>query len=162
LLLTTYREPEMRRRSSVLGEIARAARTIGLRGLKSEEVKQYVLINSAAAPSEAIIARLRETSEGNPFFLEELIATLRGSGELDSRDDVVSSIRLPDSLREAIRRRIEPLASEVQELLELAAVTGRDFTLQTLAAAAGSPPDTLLRQLSPALAAGLVHEVAAL
>src|SRR5262249_1294620 len=124
-------------------------------------VKQYILVNGAVAPSESMIARLHETSEGNPFFLEELIAVLRVSGELGSYDDGLSSISLPDGVREAIRCRINPLAGEVQKILELAAVVGRNFTLQIKEAATGLPPETLLRQLSHALAAGLIDDVEA-
>jgi tetratricopeptide (TPR) repeat protein len=160
LVVTTYREPEMRRRTRPLGEIVRFSRRIGLHGLARGEIERFVSLNGVVAPSEAMIARLEETTEGNPFFLDELVAMLRESGDLESDDDAIAQIELPDGIREAIRRRIDPLEDEDQALLELAAVIGREFSVGALAAASGEPADTVLGRLAGALAAGLLDEVA--
>jgi tetratricopeptide (TPR) repeat protein len=159
LVLVTYREPEMRHGARPLGEITRFSRRIGLRGLARDEIEKFVSVNGAVAPSDAMVARLQETTEGNPFFLDELVAMLGESGELDSQDEAVAKIELPDGVRDAIRRRIQPLSAADQALLELAAVVGREFSVGTLEAASELPPDAVFSRLEGALAAGLVEEV---
>ena len=46
---------------------------------------------------------------------------------------------LPDGVRDAIRRRLQPLSPEAREALEVAAVAGRGFRVATLERAAGDP-----------------------
>lgn len=161
LLVSTYREPEMRRRAKLLGDIARFSRRIGLHGLGRAEIAALVTMHGTP-PSEAMVSRLEEVTDGNPFFLDELVTVLQEAGALDSDGDAVATLELPAGARETIRRRIEPLAADDQALLELAAVIGRDFSTAVLAAASGLTPDVVLGRLAEALAAGLVHDVGAL
>ena len=88
-------------------------------------------------------ARLREYTSGNPFFIEE---TLRADE------------RLPDSLRDVLVHRFERLAPTTLELLTLAAVLGRDFSLEVLQHLAGRPLDAVLTGLEEAEEAGLIVE----
>ena len=67
-------------------------------------------------------------TEGNPFYVEELVRHLDESGgALD--DDAV-----PDSVRDTIARRLLRLPDEARRLLGIGAVCGAEFRIETIAA----------------------------
>ncbi len=83
---------------------------------------------------------VHERAEGNPFFAEELIFTLRDQGILEVQEDgngqmhcVMSENldetvrKLPDTIQGLILGRIDRLQSERQLVLKTAAVIGRTF-----------------------------------
>jgi class 3 adenylate cyclase/tetratricopeptide (TPR) repeat protein len=83
---------------------------------------------------EALAAR----SGGNPLFLRELAAAVRGAGSPDE---------LPDSVEALIAARIDQLPPEDRDLLRRASVLGERFPLSHLEALAGPLPDDLPRRL---------------
>ncbi|GAA4988046.1 BTAD domain-containing putative transcriptional regulator [Pseudonocardia tropica] len=84
-------------------------------------------------------------AEGNPFFLVEL-ARLGA----DHAGDV------PATVRDVVTRRLEQLPTRAQDTLRTAAVAGRTFLAETVAAAADADPDDVADDLDVAVAAGLV------
>ncbi|MBI3975956.1 MAG: AAA family ATPase [Armatimonadetes bacterium] len=88
-------------------------------------------------------AILIDKAAGNPFYLSELVATLRRSGLL-ARDDLgrwrltgpVSEV-LPETIQAALLARLDRLAPEQRALLQQAAVVGDTFRLSLLAALGG-------------------------
>ena len=84
-------------------------------------------------------------AEGNPLYVEELTATLVEAGLL-VRDEgnlrlarPADSIDVPDTLHDVILARIDRLAREARDALQLAAVIGREFTVRLLDRLAGLP-----------------------
>jgi class 3 adenylate cyclase/tetratricopeptide (TPR) repeat protein len=84
---------------------------------------------------------LRKT-EGNPFFIEEVIRSLVTDGVLarGSRDHAwqlakpVEQVNLPDTIQGLILARIDRLDDEVKQALKLASVIGRSFFHRVLEA----------------------------
>ena len=84
---------------------------------------------------------LRKT-EGNPFFIEEVIRSLvadgflvRGSRELGWRlSKPIDQVNLPDTVQGLILARIDRLDEEVKQALKLASVIGRSFFHRVLGA----------------------------
>jgi serine/threonine protein kinase len=73
-------------------------------------------------------------SEGNPLFLEEMVALAREAG----------SVRVPATIEALLTERLECLASEEREVLESAAVEGEVFHRQAVASLVDeSPADAL-------------------
>ena len=76
-------------------------------------------------------AACRET-EGNPFFIGEVLLHLVESGVLVQRDGrwandlSLAEVGLPEGVREVICRRLSRLSERANEVLSLAAVIGRD------------------------------------
>lgn len=106
----------------------------------------------------------RETS-GNPFFAIEMLRHLAESEAVYQRDDgrwalrdELSKLGLPQSVREVVGRRIGRLGPDAQRVLGLAAVIGREFDLDLLAAVTEVPIDGLIDILEEAEAAGIVSE----
>jgi DNA-binding CsgD family transcriptional regulator/tetratricopeptide (TPR) repeat protein len=103
-------------------------------------VAQLVGILGAPPPAslaEAVFAR----SEGNPFFTEELLDVVQaGSG------------KLPATLRDLLRGRVQVLPEPARQVLAVVAVAGRRVPHRLLAAVAGRDDDTLLAMLRRAVA----------
>ena len=97
----------------------------------------------------AAVKRLCSQTDGNPFFIEEL---LRGSPE-------DSGAGVPPGVKEVIGRRLDRLPAETVELLTLAAALGTDFRLSTLLAIEREQEEEeLIVSLELAVAAGLIVE----
>ena len=82
--------------------------------------------SGTALPAE-LIAGISQRSQGNPFYIEELLNYLRDHG-IDPHDpDALSRIDLPDSLYSLILGRIDQLTEDQRNLLKVASVIGRLF-----------------------------------
>ncbi|MBI3241880.1 MAG: AAA family ATPase [Chloroflexi bacterium] len=77
-------------------------------------------------------------SEGNPFFIEEILKSLIATGDIffveaDGKWDrkPLNQLRIPRTVQVAVQRRTDDLSPAARQLLGLAAVAGRrfDFTL---------------------------------
>ena len=82
-----------------------------------------------------------ERSEGNAFLTEELLAASTGPGDL------------PDSVRDAMLVRLERLSEPAQQIVRVAAATGRRVDHRLLTAVAGVDEQTLFGALREAVAA---------
>jgi tetratricopeptide (TPR) repeat protein len=91
------------------------------------------LLGEAAelSPLKRIIV---ERTEGNPFFIEEMIQALVAEGVLALNGGVkivnsLMQLRLPPTVQGILAARIDRLAGEQKELLQTLAVTGRECAL---------------------------------
>lgn len=158
LIVGTYRELEMRRMARGLGEIARVGHRVTLTGFGHDEVDDFLRQAAAITPETALVAELLRVTEGNPFFLDEMVRMLRLEGSL-GEEHLDAATKLPDEVREVIRRHLRPLSDDDRALLAIAAVLGREFDLATLQLACELPADRVLERLERAHAAGLVSEI---
>lgn len=155
LAIGAYREAELRDTPEAAEILARASRgggRLALGGLSLEELEELLRRHAGGPPPAGLAARLHGLTDGNPFFADELTRLIASDPAAAGAD----SVPLPDSVRETLRRRLRPLAPAARETLAVAAVIGRDFTLETLAAAAGRPAAEVLRDLDAAADAGLL------
>jgi tetratricopeptide (TPR) repeat protein len=94
------------------------------------------------------VRRLAHTTGGNPYALAEIVRHLVGRAVI-RRDDAgwrvtpLDSVELPDSVTTVVRARLAELTPVQLQLLELAAVIGDQFRVDTLAAASGLGEDAL-------------------
>ncbi|HZR83950.1 MAG TPA: AAA family ATPase [Candidatus Binatia bacterium] len=158
LAIATYREAEMRQKPGLLGRIAQVSRRIRLHGLARDDVARF-LRGSALASPPPLVDELVRTTDGNPFFLAEVVRVLEAEGRVDASALAGAPLRLPDEVRALIRRRIEPLGEAERRLLVAGAVMGREFDLGVLQIVFDLSPDEALGRLSAASASGLVDEV---
>ncbi len=103
------------------------------------ELREQIEAILDAVPEPALVDRLLERSEGNPFFAEELLASA-------SADAV-----LPDTLRDALLWRLDGRPASVQHVLRIAAVAGRTVDHGLLSAIAGLSEDELTVALRDAV-----------
>jgi class 3 adenylate cyclase len=171
LVLATYRDVEVRRQhplSQALGELNREglSQRILLRGLTARDVARFVEITAGAAPPPALVEAVYRETEGNPFFVNEVVRLLVADGRLESPEQVKSwSVTIPQSVREVVGRRLDHLSEACNRVLTVASVIGREFELRVLervAGAHGDAPltgDRLLEALEEAVAARVITEV---
>jgi tetratricopeptide (TPR) repeat protein len=163
LLLATFQEASARTRPEVervLGVLGRQGRTIVLPGFGDSDLARIAELRTGHECPPQVLKALREATEGNPFFATEILRLVpsNGNGRLhvDERGHV--SFPLPHTVRETVRLRFRSLDPQAVEVLETAAVIGREFRLRTLAEATGDE-DRLIELLDQAVDAGLVAEV---
>jgi tetratricopeptide (TPR) repeat protein len=158
LTVTTHHEAGPRRPEvdGIFGELTRFGRRLDLTGLGDDDLRALVAHRSGADPSEELVRSLRTLTEGNPFYSDEVVRLLVAQGRIDRPPGDRARV-LPDSVRDAIRRRLLPLRADVLETLEIAAVQGRDFDLTTLERVVGAARPELLERLDDALAVQLIE-----
>jgi DNA-binding SARP family transcriptional activator len=168
LVIGTYRDIELSRShplSKTLGELARERlfERVLLRGLSHEDVERFVEATWAFTPDQALVRALHTQTEGNPFFVGEVVRLLTAEGTLTPEALGTSerwSARIPDGVREAIGRRLERLSEPCNETLTVASAIGREFARDQLARLIDDPSeDRLLEVLEEALAAHVIEEL---
>ncbi|WP_328914128.1 MULTISPECIES: adenylate/guanylate cyclase domain-containing protein [unclassified Streptomyces] len=85
---------------------------------------------------------LLDRAEGNPLYLEQLLAMVGesgpGDGESGTADGVCPPDTLPPTMHALLAARIEALEPGQRATLDVAAVAGRDFTLDEVGAVLGA------------------------
>jgi class 3 adenylate cyclase/tetratricopeptide (TPR) repeat protein len=161
LLLTTYRP----------GYTVRwAAKTyytqIALDRLTPQEVDELL---NALLGEDAWLAplkqRLRERTEGNPFFLEESVRMLVDSqvlaGERGAYRPIkpLQAIQVPSTVQAVLAARVDRLPAVDKHLLQTAAVIGKQVPLTLLQAVADQPEDELRRSLTQLQAGEFLYDM---
>jgi DNA-binding CsgD family transcriptional regulator len=105
-------------------------------------------------------------TEGNPFFVEEVLRALIGAGDIFQRDGAwtrkpIAELRVPRSVDDAVQRRTAQLGAAAREVVALAAVAGRRFDFELLGALSGYDEAALVAIVKQLIAAGLIVEESA-
>lgn len=91
-------------------------------------------VGGRGSPAPSVVGRLVERSQGNPFYVEELINLIRDRGH--NPNDPVSweDLELPSSLHSLILSRMDRLHERQKPTLKVASVIGRVFEPGTISA----------------------------
>jgi DNA-binding CsgD family transcriptional regulator len=118
------------------------------------EVASFVAAVAGVEPSAELAAALHRETDGNPFFVTEVVRLLASQGRLDHPEtgSPVLADGLPEGVRAVVAQRLGRLSDDCRRLLEVAAVLGRDFGLRVLQPASGLDPGRLLQVLEEAAA----------
>ncbi len=169
LILATYREVELDEGlpfQQMLNEISRErlATRIKLARLSKEHTGELLAtLFSEEIPPDFLDGIYRET-EGNPFFIEEVCKSLVESGELYFEDgrwqrSEMAALEIPQGIRVTIQSRLGKLSDNEQEVMQTAAMLGREFEYEMVAAVIDLNEDDLIEALERAEQAQLVEEV---
>jgi predicted ATPase len=168
LVIGTYRDVEMGPQhplAQTLGELAREyhSHSLLLHGLNEQEVARFIELSAGFVPSETVVTAVQRQTEGNPFFVTEVVHLLASADDRSAVTNPQSAIPvvIPLRVREAIGRRLLELSEECRNLLTIAAVIGREFNLNVLEAVEGRvnlgrTGERLLARLDEAVAARLL------
>lgn len=161
VLIGTWREVEASVREdlvTVLGELARVGTSLPLRGLDRADLDAFVALRAgAASPSAELVGAVHLATEGNPFYVDEVLRLLAAEGRLDQAA-APERLPLPDGVRDVIARRLSPLPGDVRDLLAVASVVGREFAVETLAGASDQDAGDVVALLDGAIRHGAVEE----
>jgi tetratricopeptide (TPR) repeat protein len=165
LLVCVYRDVDLApgdALASTLRELTRqpATRRLHVGGLAEPEVARLVELSAGIAPPASIVEAVYEQTEGNPLFVGEVVRLLADEGRLETVAMEPSwHLRIPQSVRDVIERRLGRLSEECDRVLTLASVIGREFRLDALEHLSGLSADELLDVLDEAVEARVVGEV---
>ena len=150
LVLATYRDTDVDRAhplSSVLADLRRlrGATRLALTGL--DETGLASLLAAAGGhelddEGRAFAAALLRETEGNPFFVGEVLSHLIETGALVQREGrwrasaALDEAGLPEGVREVIGRRLADLPEITNSVLGVGSVLGREFDVSMLATVA--------------------------
>jgi predicted ATPase len=92
--------------------------------------------------STGLKALIRERTEGNPFFIEEMLHALQEHRLLAVQDGQYvarpgKDVEIPASVHGVLAARIDRLEADLKEVVQVAAVIGREFPLWLLEAVLG-------------------------
>ena len=113
-----------------------------------------------------LLDALYSLTEGNPFFIEELLKSLIEAGDIFYEHGrwehkELGELHLPRSMRDAVEQRTAQLSEGARQALHLAAVVGRQFDFALLQALTEADEAQLLRFIKELMAAQLVIEESA-
>ncbi|RIK07757.1 MAG: hypothetical protein DCC49_09795 [Acidobacteria bacterium] len=159
LIVGTYRDVELGRHHPLSGAMAELAKSdrairISLSGLEHDEIVEMVRSLGGGEVSEGLVGEIESRTEGNPFFIAEVIrlASESAGGSWE--------FTVPQGVREVLGHRLNQLDEETNRILAMAAVIGREFQLSLLEHAAGGMAVDVLAAIVAAEEAGLIAELA--
>ena len=158
LALGTFRDVDLSYRAPLadtLVELSRrpTTRRHDLSGLDITSLARLVAMTGSELDDVALAAVHRRT-DGNPFFVIELLRHTTGAHEDRPGDSVDTPI--PHGVKGVVRQRVQRLPEPTIRTLTFAAALGQAFDLAVLAASLDMDGATLLDHLEPALSAGVV------
>ena len=169
LVVGSYRDVEVNGAhplAAVLADLCRerAYAHISLHGLLDEDVRALVTSQGGENLPGDVLRAILQHSEGNPFFVKELLRHLIEEGlvyrEGDRWQSRLSgeSLGIPEGVRRVIGRRLSHLSAAARRALASASIFGREFHFDVLQRLTDASEDQLLVLLEEALRAQLVEE----
>ncbi len=170
MILVAYRDVELGRAHPLAETLVqwhreRLAHRVSLGRLAEDDVAILLgtLFGQETISAELTGAIYRET-EGNPFFVEEVVKSLVEQGQIYRRDGSwtrqdLADLVIPQSIKETIGHRIGRLSDTCVDMLHTAAVLGRKFGYVELAAVTTMGEDALLDALDEASVAQLLQVI---
>src|SRR5262245_28107013 len=166
LVVGTYRDVALGRGhplARTLAEVGREdlAHQIRLEGLSTEDVGRYIELSSGVSPPENLVQRIWSKTAGNPFFVSETIRLLITEGVLENPEALADlQINIPPRVRDVVGRRLEQLSDHCNKTLTMAAVYGREFSLEVIEALSADD-EHVLDDLEEATDARIIAEAKA-
>ena len=158
LLVGAYRDAELRERPILSRSVLdmyrnRLSSTLPLGRLTRDDVSHLMTQALEDTSSDQLVDLMFEHSEGNPFYVEELVGYLVGylveTGALTLEGHVwhvreTSSLQMPDTVKLVVEERLERLDQETRRILAMASVIGQEFSLPVLQQVTGVDEDELV------------------
>lgn len=155
-LVCTVRDEDIRVGSPLHSLLAglgreRLATRVELPRLDREGTAALVASLCRSTPSEELVEHVFRLCEGNPFFIEEVVATITASASPNEGG-------ISNDLARTVRARVAALGPVGERLLLTAAVEGTRFHFDVAAKAAEIPLEDALDALDRAIEARIVEE----
>jgi class 3 adenylate cyclase len=172
LILGTYRDTELTHDHPLVELVADLRRESGVERLPMsglDDVGVAAFLEQASGQSldedgVALARAIHEETEGNPFFVREVLRHLAETGAVHRVEHgwttrlPVEELGIPEGVRDVVGRRVARLSSHTNQALRVAAVVGSEFELPVVQAAGRLDDETLLAALEEAAGARLVTE----
>ncbi|MEE8465937.1 MAG: hypothetical protein V3S68_05615, partial [Dehalococcoidia bacterium] len=167
MVVGTYRDAEVTPQHPLNRTLAQLSRQDRfhrqlLDGLNEDEIGRFVAGETGVSPSPRLVTLIHAHTEGNPFFLAEVVRLLAERGDLasDSKLGDTDQLSIPQGVRDVIGQRLSRLSADCNRVLTTAAAIGRGFDFSLLGALEDElNDDQLLGFLEEALEARVVEEI---
>jgi len=167
LLLGAYRDTYVDKKhplSPVLTELnrERLLQSVPMKRLSFDDVSEMTKrILEQDDVSREFCKLVYEKTRGNPFFVEEVIKSLKEEEVIYREKNKwkvreVSKIEFPETVKDVIKARVSRLDDECQRVLTMASFVGKDFTFEALCGVTGFKEDKLLKLMGKMLRTGLI------
>jgi class 3 adenylate cyclase/tetratricopeptide (TPR) repeat protein len=128
---------------------------IRLQHLTAEQTSEMIqsLLSTSSIPL-SMVDSIVEATQGNPFFIEEIISSLIEDGTLKAENGTwiltskESDLHVPETVQGVLAARIDRLEPELKDVLQHAAIIGRTFWQELLANLMQQSVDNHLNKLS--------------
>ncbi|MGI8806489.1 MAG: BTAD domain-containing putative transcriptional regulator [Acidimicrobiales bacterium] len=174
LIVGTYRDADVTPAHPLAETLADLRRESGvvrldLAGLDERETVELVAARAGHGLRDEDVAFARALhvgTEGNPFFVGELLRHLVETGAVFRQggrwvsDWTLADLELPNGVREVIGQRLSRLSAAADRVLAVACLVGPSFSLEVLErlSEAAPDPEVLLDALDEAVMAGVLYE----
>jgi class 3 adenylate cyclase len=161
LIVGTYRDVELGRHhplARVLGELGGGNR-VTLRGLDTPDIARYIEMTTGTAPAPGLPEAVRRQTEGNPFFVGEVVRLLASEGRLGAGARDSWDTAIPQGVREVVGRRLDRLSPQANKALKVAAAIGREFDAELGLRVAELSTQELVAAANEAIAERLVTDL---
>lgn len=167
LLIGAYRDGEVGRSHPLATTLAALRRirefdSIALKGLARDEVGELLGIVGDADAPEGLVKTIAAETDGNPFFIREVLLHLTEEGKI-LRDGQgwtsrisIDELGIPEGVRDIIARRIMRLSDDARRLLTVGAAFKGAFSFDVAASVANLDEDAALTAADEALDAQLL------
>lgn len=168
MLLGTYRDLELQDQRSLSRAVAEMNRQrlfhlVHLKRLGAHHVSQMVAQTFGEKVWPELTGLVYARSEGNPFFVEELLRSLVEEGVValgqkgwEAGD--LSQIHIPGGIKALVEQRLERLDAECRQFLAVASVIGREFGFSLVCEVTGLGEDSMVDLIDRCLLARLIVE----
>ena len=170
LVIGTYRDVEVDRAhplSSSLAELHRVTTfaRLQLHGLSQDEVHRMLVSMAGHDLPWRWAESVHRQTEGSPLFIQEVMRYLveeglvsSDEGESPGAGEEQLAARIPEGLRDVIGKRLSRLSRETNQMLSVASVVGREFSLEVLSRLVTMGQDELFGTLDEARQAAVLEE----
>lgn len=172
LVVGTYRDTDLSYGHplvELMADLRRGATMsqVVLGGLSPEGVIAYLeeLVGRSLEENELAVAQaIHSHTQGNPFFVREVLRHLADTGAVAQREGrwyarlPVEELGIPQGVREVVRRRLTRLSETCNHVLQVATVMGLEFEPTVLGAAADLDEEHVVTALEESIAGRLVAE----
>ena len=165
----SYRDDELNASlSRFLAELERGRLATGfiLERLGLQDVSDMLraTLQLSRPPRAEFLQRVYTLTDGNPFFVEEVLKSLVTEGDLFFTDSgwdrkPIDQLHIPHTIQDSVQRRLARLSSSAASVLQLAAVVGRSFDFSVMQELAKLDEPQLLKTVHELIGAQLILEI---
>ncbi len=131
----------------------------------SEGESLSMLIHLLGTPhiDAALADLITQKTEGAPFFMEELIKSLKDLKAIEKKDKYylaknIDQVAIPSTIQDVIMARVDLLPEDAKEVLQTGSVIEREFSYALIQKVTGLPEEALLSHLAALRDSELVYE----
>jgi tetratricopeptide (TPR) repeat protein len=172
LLLGAYRDVEVDAQHplvAALPDLRREAsfERVALRGLENADVGRLLNVIAEQDVPDDLARAIGEETEGNPFFIREVLLHLLEEGKLVSDGEgwrltlSIAEVGIPEGVREVIGRRLSRLSDGTNRLLGVASAFDGGFAFDLVAPVSGLVEAAALDAIDEGLAAQVLRPAGA-